>query len=247
MYYFASDIHLGQGAGLGDQACADREKLFVKWLWDVSVDAKAIFLLGDVFDFWFEYKRVIPKGFSRTLGALAALSDRGVEIHLFVGNHDLWAFDYLSTECGVKLHLEGETFELYGKKVYMAHGDNEPCAKPWIVNLMNKGFRSKFVQWAFSNLMHPDLALFLGQSWSGESRKKKNRTFVFRDDHPLFLYAKEQSEQANAADYYIFGHIHCAENIDIGHSRRVIFTGEWMVNPCYAKMTEDGQIELIKL
>lgn len=247
MYYFASDVHLGQRAGQDQKTCLDREKLFVKWLEDVSSDAKAIFLLGDIFDFWFEYKRVIPKGFTRTLGALSALSDKGIEVHLFVGNHDLWAFDYLSEECGVQLHFGAKTFELYGKTVYMAHGDNEPCEKPWIVNVMNRGFRSKFLRWAFSNFIHPDLALYLGQSWSNKSRKQKNIAPIFTTDNQLFVYAQEKSKAEISADYFMFGHIHCAENIDLGNSRRVIFTGEWLVNPCYAKMSEDGQIELIKL
>jgi len=114
MYYFASDMHLTGGLSSESRA---RERLLVEWLERVSVDAKAIFLVGDVFDFWFEYKRVVPKGFTRLLGKLSELTDKGISIHFFTGNHDMWQRDYLEKECGVKVHFEREVFELYGKNV----------------------------------------------------------------------------------------------------------------------------------
>ena len=121
MYYFASDIHLGLKVG---QTHATRERLFVRWLDEVSADAEAIFLVGDVFDFWYEYRRVVPKGFTRLLGKLSELTDRGVAVHFFPGNHDLWAFDYLQTECGVVLHrADYEILALAGKRVFIGHGD----------------------------------------------------------------------------------------------------------------------------
>ena len=120
MYYFASDIHLGLAVG---QTAAYRERLFIQWLDEVSVDAEAIFLVGDIFDFWYEYKRVVPKGFTRLLGKLSELTDRGVAIHFFPGNHDLWAYDYLQSECGLILHpVDYEIIELAGHHVFIGHG-----------------------------------------------------------------------------------------------------------------------------
>ena len=121
MYYFASDTHLGLRVG---RTADDRERLFVRWLDEVSADAEGIFLVGDIFDFWYEYKRVVPRGFTRLLGKLSGLTDRGIPVHFFAGNHDLWAYDYLRSECGVTLHRGPfELFDLYGQKVLVGHGD----------------------------------------------------------------------------------------------------------------------------
>ena len=121
MYYFASDIHLGLPAGVDP---AGREQLFVRWLAEVAQDAEAIFLVGDIFDFWYEYRHVVPKGFTRTLGKLSELTDRGIPIHFFGGNHDIWTFRYLHDECGITLHHAPYTsFELYGQRVIIGHGD----------------------------------------------------------------------------------------------------------------------------
>ena len=121
MYYFASDIHLGAG---GEAFAQQTERLFVRWLDDAAQDAEAIFLVGDVFDFWFEYRGVVPKGFVRTLGKLAELTDRGIRVVFFTGNHDMWVGDYLARECGVEIHTSPQQFCLNGKNVFIAHGDN---------------------------------------------------------------------------------------------------------------------------
>ena len=121
MYYFASDIHLGAG----DEAFArETERRFVAWLDEAAQDAEAIFLVGDVFDFWFEYGRVVPKGFVRTLGKLAELTDRGIRVVFFTGNHDMWVTDYLTRECGVEIRTFPEVLLLGGQRVFVAHGDN---------------------------------------------------------------------------------------------------------------------------
>ena len=120
MYYFASDIHLGAGDAATARAV---ERRFVAWLDDAARDAEAIFLVGDIFDFWFEYRRVVPKGFVRTLGKLAELTDRGVRVVFFTGNHDMWVGDYLARECGLEIHTSPEVMTLSGKKVFIAHGD----------------------------------------------------------------------------------------------------------------------------
>lgn len=246
MYYFASDVHLGlNGYGIGSESLS-RERLLISWLDRVSADAEAIIFVGDLFDFWFEYKRVIPKGFSRLLGKLSELTDRGIAVHLFLGNHDMWAFDYLSSECGVILHHKEAVMDLDGRRVFVAHGDNL-ANKPPMVRVMNSAFRSKTVQWAFSNLMHPDLALRFGQWWSGSSRQSKSIKHTFRDEkEPLVAYAREYAEQHQDVDYFIFGHIHCAENYDIGNGRRAMFLGEWIENPVYGIVSAD-KFELRKV
>ena len=121
MYYFASDIHLGAG---GEAFAQQTERRFVRWLDDAAQDAEAIFLVGDVFDFWFEYRGVVPKGFVRTLGKLAELTDRGIRVVFFTGNHDMWVGDYLARECGVEIYTSPQQFCLNGKNVFIAHGDN---------------------------------------------------------------------------------------------------------------------------
>ena len=156
MYYFASDIHLGLKVG---QTHATRERLFVRWLDEVSADAEAIFLVGDVFDFWYEYRRVVPKGFTRLLGKLSELTDRGVAVHFFPGNHDLWAFDYLQTECGVVLHrADYEILALAGKRVFIGHGDVFG-KRGRGGRLLSRVFRSRAIQWVFSTFVHPNAAM----------------------------------------------------------------------------------------
>ncbi|MBQ6580825.1 MAG: UDP-2,3-diacylglucosamine diphosphatase, partial [Alistipes sp.] len=168
MYYFTSDVHLGAG----DETFSRRtEQRFVKWLDKVAEDADAIFLVGDIFDFWFEYGRVIPKGFVRVLGKLAELTDRGIKIYFFIGNHDMWCRDYLEKECGVKTFFKPQHMTLAGKEVFIAHGDNMNVGNQPMLRLMNTCFRSRILRKLFSWCVHPDLALKFGQWWSGKSRK----------------------------------------------------------------------------
>ena len=162
MIYFASDIHLGAG----DPATARcTERRFTAWLDAVSRDAEAIYLLGDLFDFWFEYRRVVPQGFVRTLGKLAELTDRGVRVVFFTGNHDMWVGDYLHRECGVEIHTEPQVVTLAGKRLFLAHGDNINVGHlPWLC-FMNRVFRSRPLRWLFSWGVHPDWAVKFGR-WS---------------------------------------------------------------------------------
>lgn len=240
MYYFASDIHLGSGER---EASLARERLFVEWLERVSADAKAIFIVGDMFDFWYEYKRVIPKGFARLLGKFAELSDRGVEIHFFSGNHDMWAFDYLETECGVKVHHKAEVIQLYGKRVFVAHGDDIHARRGgFFVRLMNGIFRSKVMRWLFSHLLHPDAALRFGQWWSSSSRKSKDVAHRFlAESEPMVAFARDYIRE-NDIDYFIFGHNHCAEVYPLNDHTSTVFLGEWIENPVFASMNKEGEV-----
>ena len=243
MYYFASDMHLGLDHRTPS---LEREKIVVRWLDEVSADAKAIFLVGDVFDFWFEWKRVIPRGFSRLLGKFSELTDRGVRIHIFTGNHDLWAYDYLREECGLVIHEKPEVFEAYGKKVFVAHGDNLYLRKkkPLLIKMMNGLFRSKFWHTLFIALVHPNQALRFGHWWSERSRKSKRLSHCFGGEKEyLIQYAREYGKCVDV-DYFVFGHLHCAVDYDLGEGHRAIVLGEWIVSPTYAVLKPDGEIEL---
>ena len=159
MIYFASDIHLGAGS---EEAARATERLFVRWLDEAARDAEAIFLVGDIFDFWFEYKRVVPKGFVRTLGKLAELTDRGIRVVFFTGNHDMWVTDYLTRECGVEICTAPQLMTLAGRRIFIAHGDNMRIDGQPMLKLLNRIFRSRTLRVLFSWGLHPDLALKFG-------------------------------------------------------------------------------------
>ncbi|MCL2561823.1 MAG: UDP-2,3-diacylglucosamine diphosphatase [Rikenellaceae bacterium] len=247
MYYFASDMHLGLEHGTPSR---ERERRVVRWLDEVARDAKAIFLVGDVFDFWFEWRKVIPKGFTRLLGKLSELTDRGVEVHFFNGNHDMWAYDYLRAECGVEVHHGPEIFELYGKRVFVAHGDNLYLRQPLGIKVMYFFFRSRFWRRVFSALFPKSAAMRFGQWWSAKSRKSKSLTHCFGgEEEYLIKYTREYSRaqgDETQIDFFVFGHLHCAEDYDMGDGRRAVFLGEWISDaPVYAVLRPDGEMELV--
>lgn len=237
MYYFASDTHLG--LSYGTTAPVVRERLFVRWLDEVSADADAIFLVGDIFDFWYEYRRVVPKGFSRLLGKFSELTDRGIEIHLFAGNHDLWTSDYLSQECGLMLHHGPfEIMELYGRKVLVGHGDvlGERGAS---ARMLSRLFRSRTAR-SFFSLLHPDLAMAFGQKWSSSNRSSRPVRHDFRgEDEPIVRFAREYLKE-HEIDLFVCGHIHCAELYPLTETASIAFLGEWIENPVYGVLKPAG-------
>lgn len=252
MIYFASDIHLGAG----DPATARRtERRFTAWLDAVSRDAEAIYLLGDLFDFWFEYRRVVPQGFVRTLGKLAELTDRGVRVVFFTGNHDMWVGDYLHRECGVEIHTEPQVVTLAGKRLFLAHGDNINVGHlPWLC-FMNRVFRSRPLRWLFSWGVHPDWALRFGHWWSGRSRKghgeeaargaSLTETYTGSSEphtEPLVEYAREYS-RTHAVDLFVFGHMHFPRDCREGRLH-VVNLGCWAENPSYAVLDAAGELTL---
>lgn len=244
MYYFASDMHLGSGAHSNPR---ERERTLVAWLDRVAADARAIFLVGDVFDFWYEYKRVVPQGFTRLLGKFAELTDRGVEIHFFVGNHDMWQRDYLERECGVKMHFEREVVELYGKRVSICHGDDiyARYLGGW-TRLMNSLFRSRTARWLFSHLVHPDFALRFGLAWSKGSRKAKEVAMPFLGKKDPMVQEAEKISRTEKVDYFVFGHNHCAETLTLEGGGEVVFLGHWFEGEVYASLDENGVMKLHK-
>ncbi len=236
--YFASDFHLGAP---NLEESHKRERLIIKWLDEIKVDAKSIYLVGDIFDFWFEYKKVVPKGFVRFLGKLAELIDSGISVHLFVGNHDLWIRDYLETEIGLKVHHNNLIVEEGNKKLFIGHGDGLGKGD-YTYKVLRKIFTSKFCQWAFARL-HPNLALSLAHTWSLNSRKSGSEAKYISDDKEILIgYCKEQ-QGFNPVDYYIFGHRHLPLEITIDQQAKYINLGDWLNHFTFA-VFESGNLNL---
>ena len=241
MIYFVSDIHLG--AGTPEQA-KRTERAFCRWLDMVAEDATEIYLLGDVFDFWFEHRRVVPKGFVRVLGRLAQLSDRGVKVVFFTGNHDMWCRDYLTKECGVELHTHPEIMSVGGRVIHIAHGDNINIGNKPLLRAMNAMFRSGTIRWMFSWLLHPDIALKFGAWWSGKSRKSHGTEPLSADmlDY-LIEYARRSHSIDSRPDCYIFGHMHLAHRTQI-EGAEVVFLSDWSGHQASYAVMEHGCVEL---
>lgn len=240
MHYFASDIHLGAG---NDAERRATEQRFVAWLDRVAADAETIVLAGDIFDFWFEYGRVVPKGHVRTLGKLAELTDRGIRILFFTGNHDMWVTDYLTRECGVEIRTAPEVLTLGSRRIFVAHGDNMRIEGHWLLQAMNAMFRSRTLRALFSWLVHPDLAVRFGRWWSGQSRKRHGRTPLDASvTEPLVAYARDYAAR-HAVDHFLFGHMHFPCDYRDG-TLHVVLLGSWERGGTYAQLDERGALTL---
>jgi len=239
--YFASDFHLGAPDTL---TSLQREKKIIKWLDDCKADAKAIFLVGDLFDFWFEYKHTIPKGHSRFLGKLAEITDSGIELHVFVGNHDLWMFGYFEKEFDAKVHYSPVSFFVNDSRLYVGHGDGlGPGDKGY--KRLKKIFTNPFFQWCF-NWLHPNIGVGLANFWSSKSRAQANHAEqkFLGDAEWLWQYAKDV-EKKEHHDYYVFGHRHLPLDLEVGQNSKYINLGEWLSQYTYA-VYEDGELKLKK-
>lgn len=229
--YFASDNHLGAPT-LKESLI--REKKFVNWLETVSQDAEAIFLLGDLFDFWFEYKTVVPKGFTRTLGKLAALTDSGIPIYYFVGNHDLWMQGYFEEELNIPVYHQPKEFTFNDKTFFIGHGDGlGPGDKGY--KRMKKLFTNPVAKWFF-RWLHPDLGVRLAQYLSVKNKLisgDEDITFLGEDKEWLVQYAKRKLEQ-KPRDYFVFGHRHLPLEIPLGDNSHYINLGDWIHYYTYA-------------
>ena len=228
--YFASDFHLG---AYPQSASSAREKRIVAWLESIKADAKELFLVGDIFDFWFEYQTVVPKGYVRFLGKLAELADLGVKITLFKGNHDMWMFGYLKEELNATIVSNELRIERDGRSFYLHHGDGlGPGDAKY--KILKKIFRSPLCQWLFARL-HPNLGIGIAQRWSRHSRASntEKETFLGEDKEWLISYAKELHAH-KPYDFYIFGHRHLPYDHPIGASSRILNLGEWINFDTYA-------------
>ncbi len=237
--YFASDFHLG----VPDAASSrEREDRIVRWLDFIRQDASEIYLMGDVFDFWFEYATVIPKGFIRFQGKLAELADSGIKITLFKGNHDMWMFDYFVEELGADIVSNEMIIERGGKKFYLHHGDGlGPGDKKY--KLLKRVFRSQLCQWLFARL-HPNLGVGIARKWSQSSRIQNAKLEVFEnlESEWLYTYSRELLQKSHY-DFMIFGHRHLPLDLALGESR-YINLGEWINFNSYAVF--DGEILELK-
>lgn len=228
--YFASDFHLGTPTHAQSR---EREDRIVRWLTSIQHDAEAIYLLGDIFDFWFEYRSVIPKGFIRLQGKLAEISDQGTPIFLFTGNHDMWMFDYFRQELGVEIYREPVIRELHGKTFYIGHGDGlGPGDRRY--KFLKRFFNSPVCQWLFARI-HPNLGFGIAQRWSRKSRAANDQKEVFlgAEKEWLVIYAREMLKHT-PIDYFIFGHRHLPLDIELAPGVRYVNTGDWLHYNSYA-------------
>ena len=218
--YFISDAHLGSLA-LNDNK--QRELLLVRWLEDIRKDVGIIFFVGDIFDFWFEYKKVVPKGYVRVLGKIAEIADSGIPVHFLVGNHDAWAFDYLPSELGIIVHHTEIKTVISGKKFFIAHGDKLDRFEP---GFLKKMFANKLLQKFFAWL-HPGIGIVIAERWSKSSRLMKDQEPFKNENEGLLVFAKSVLKQEEF-DYMVFGHRHLLVDIPIETDARFIILGDWI-------------------
>lgn len=227
--YFVSDVHLGAPALSNNH---ERELRFAHWLDFISDDVQELYLMGDIFDFWWEYKKVVPRGFTRILGRIANLTDRGIPVHFFPGNHDLWVFDYLPSELGVIVHKEELVSVIRDKKFFLAHGDGLDSSDTGYIRL-KKIFSNKKLQWLFSRL-HPNFALHIAHQWSKSSRTAKfdkEEEFNVNNDG-MYKFAQSFLKQ-ESVDFFIFGHRHKMIDIQLTENSRFVLLGDWIKNFSY--------------
>ena len=239
--YFSSDNHLGAPTWAES---LPREKIFVKWLDSIKHDAEVIFLLGDLFDFWFEYKTVVPKGFVRVLGKLAELRDSGIKIHFFVGNHDLWMHDYFEKELNIPVYHKPKEFVLNNKHFLIGHGDGKgPGDKGY--KRMKKVFTNPFFKWLF-RWVHPDIGVRVAQHLSVKNKLisgDEDKKFLGEEHEWLAQYSKRKLESKHF-DYFIFGHRHLPMEIKVGENSTYYNLGDWINHYTYGVF--DGEIFELK-
>lgn len=228
---FLSDFHLGVP---NREDSLVRERRIVKFLDEAAKDAVEIHILGDVFDMWFEWKKAVPRGYVRLLGKLAELHDRGIPLHLYIGNHDMWTFGYLAEECGLIVHREPVMRQCAGKKFMIGHGDGLGPGDHGY-KFIKRIFRSGLCQWLFARL-HPNFALGLAEFWSGRSRKKSydnDRKFIGEANEWLAIHCREVLKKEHY-DYFVFGHRHLPMDLQVGDHSRYINLGDWITRFTYA-------------
>lgn len=235
--YFASDFHLG----VPDLARShDREKKICRWLDSIRHDAEEIFLVGDIFDFWYEYHYTVPKGTVRLLGKIAELTDSGIVVHFFTGNHDLWMKNYFSEELHVQVHHAPVLREFFGKQFFIGHGDGLGPGDAWY-KVLRFFFTNSIFQWLFSRL-HPNLAFYIARKSSKRSRVltgDSDEKFLGAENEWLFLFCRDYL-QTHAMDFFIFGHRHLPLDLDVDGKARYLNLGEWINYCTYAVADENG-------
>lgn len=242
--YFASDFHLGLSS-VHRKDEIDREKKIVRWLESIENNAQAIFFVGDIFDFWYEYKHAIPKGYIRFLGKLASLIDHGIKVYFFTGNHDLWMFRYFQEELGIAVFNKPIDLVINGKNLLVGHGDGLGPGDTFY-KILKKIFTNKITQWIF-RWIHPDIGIGLAREWSKSSRIKKkglDETFLGEDEYLIQYIRQKQKERPR--DYYIFGHRHMPLEFEISADCTYFNLGEWVNNFSYGMFDDKLQLKYFK-
>lgn len=238
--YFASDFHLGVPTY---EASRKREQLIVQWLDSIKADAHSVYLLGDIFDFWFEYKEAIPKGFIRLQGKLAEIRDSGIPVYFFTGNHDMWMFDYFPRELDIPVFREPQLLKIGPHRLLIGHGDGlGPGDNTY--KILKRFFNSRICQWLFARL-HPNLGMGIAKYWSRKSRinnLKREEKFTDEENEFLLSYCKSL-EVATHHDFYVFGHRHLPLDLKVGANSRYINLGEWVHFNTYG-VYDGSQMEL---
>lgn len=243
--YFLSDVHMGSAyhnknvdkqyqmilpsVKIKDSYSPQHEveRKLCRWLDMAKQDASAIYLLGDIFDYWFEYKTVVPRGFVRFLGKIAEITDMGIEVHFFIGNHDIWVTDYLQKECGMIVHLQPLVKEIYGKKFFLAHGDGLGDDSTSF-KVLRKIFHSKLCRIAYAAI-HPRWTVGFAQRWSNHNRDNDEMPPYFGEDKEhLVLFAKDHLKKAPSLNFFIFGHRHIMLDLMLSSTSRVVILGDWI-------------------
>lgn len=236
--YFLSDAHLGSRAIPHRRM---QERRLVNFLDSIKHKAAAVYLLGDIFDFWHEYKTVVPKGYTRLLGKISELTDNGVEVHFFIGNHDLWMGDYLEKECGVTIHRSSAVVEIYGKVFYLAHGDGLD-ADDKKFKILRSIFHNRFCQRLFA-AVHPRWGVAFGLEWARRSRLKrvngKEPEYMGEDNESLVIFAKSYMKTHPEINFFIFGHRHIELDLLLARETRLVILGDWISQFSY--VVYDGE------
>ncbi len=226
--YFVSDAHLGARFHQDPRGV---EKHLVRWLEQIREDAAAVWFLGDMFDYWYEYKYVVPKGHVRFLGKVAELADSGIDIHFFIGNHDIWMFDYLPQEIGATIHREPLTIDLLGSRFFLGHGD-EVDDRSLSFRLIRAIFRNRFCQWLYAGI-HPRWTFGFALGWSHSSRKsglEKQAVRTYKGDDSAYLvrFATDYLQTHPNIRFFLFGHCHVMLDKALSSGCRLLVTGDWM-------------------
>jgi UDP-2,3-diacylglucosamine hydrolase len=240
--YFISDIHLGLHP---EKKSLEREKLVVKWLSEIKNQAEELYLMGDIFDFWYEYKHVVPKGFIRFLGKLSELTDNGTKLYFFTGNHDIWAYSYFKTEFGAEIHHKPLIREYNGLRFFLAHGDGLGPGD-FGYKLLKRIFRNRILQFLF-NRLHPNFAIWLGKTWSKNSRYSKGivaEDFAGEEKELQIVFAKQVLKKEHY-DIFVFGHRHIPFDIQLGDRSRVVNLGDWIYSFTYGVL-DGNKFELLQ-
>ena len=229
--YFLSDFHLGAPDAASSRL---REKKITRFLDEIKGNAEAIFIVGDLFDFWFEYRKVVPKGYVRILGKLAELTDSGIAVHFFVGNHDMWMRDYFETELNIPVYYAPKAFTFQNKEFLIGHGDGLGPGDHGY-KMIKKLFRNGVAKWIFG-ILPPNMGMGLADYFSRKSRAqtgKKDEVFLGNDNEWLVLYSKDQLKLKHY-DYFIFGHRHLPLDIKLSDKSRYVNLGDWINYDSYA-------------